>query len=273
LPANAPSGPVEPLLERYEIVHVPSVSVIAALRSRDRTTTRPLRAAIFADPVFQRSDPRLMTRESEGPGNAAADLHQDAASLFERLPATASEATTIAALLADTQPLVATGFAANRIALLADDLSPYRLLHFATHGVMDARYPELSSLVLSQFDAEGHQIEGALRIHELARIDIDADLVVLSACDTALGREIRGEGLVGFVQSFLTAGSQRLLVSLWKVPDAATAELMTNFYSHMVTDALSPAAALRRAQLAIASKPRWRAPLYWAGFVLIGEWT
>ena len=101
---------------------------------------------------------------------------------------------------------------------------------------------------------------------------MDADLVVLSACRTALGKEIKGEGLVGLTRAFMYAGAPRVVASLWQVNDHATAELMTHFYQGILQQKLSPAAALRAAQRALSRDPRWREPYLWAGFVLQGDW-
>jgi CHAT domain-containing protein len=125
---------------------------------------------------------------------------------------------------------------------------------------------------LSKFDAAGTPREFLLRLDDIYGLYLNADLVVLSACDTALGREIRGEGLIGLTQGFLYAGARSLVVSLWQVPDHATAELMTRFYQFMFRDGLRPASALREAQLDIAAERRWRDPYFWAGMVLVGDW-
>jgi CHAT domain-containing protein len=109
-------------------------------------------------------------------------------------------------------------------------------------------------------------------LHDIFNLRLDADVVVLSACETALGREIRGEGLVGLTQGFLYAGARGLVASLWQVPDRATAELMTRFYTHLLQDGLRPAAALRAAQNELAATRRWSDPYFWGAFVLVGDW-
>jgi CHAT domain-containing protein len=115
-------------------------------------------------------------------------------------------------------------------------------------------------------------VNGFVAAYELDKLKLGADLLVLSACQTALGEEIRGEGLVGLTRPFMYAGVPRIVASLWQVPDRATAELMTRFYRGVLRDHLSPAAALRRAQLSLQRTPRWSAPYYWAGFTLQGDW-
>jgi CHAT domain-containing protein len=155
---------------------------------------------------------------------------------------------------------------------LDPELSEYKIIHFATHGLINSRHPELSGLVLSLVDEHGRPQDGFLRSDDIYNMRLRADLVVLSACRTALGKEIRGEGLVGLTRAFMYAGAPRIIASLWRIPDSATAELMTRFYRGLLRDNLAPAAALRRAQLELASHPRYRDPYYWAGFILQGEW-
>jgi CHAT domain-containing protein len=155
---------------------------------------------------------------------------------------------------------------------LSADLSQYRILHFSTHGVLNSSHPELSGLVLSMYDRAGAPRDGFLRLHEIYNLKLNADLVVLSACETALGTAIRGEGLIGLARGFIYAGAARVVASLWNVEDQATANLMKRFYQDMLSSGRSPAAALRGAQIAMLRQPRWSPPYYWAAFVLEGEW-
>jgi CHAT domain-containing protein len=145
-------------------------------------------------------------------------------------------------------------------------------VHFATHGLLNSRHPELSGLVLSLVDGEGKPQNGFLQAHEIYNLTLGAELVVLSACQTALGKEIRGEGLLGLTRGFMYAGAPRVVASLWNVPDRGTAELMERFYQSMLAKGLPPAAALRGAQVAMWQDKRWSSPFYWAGFTLQGEW-
>jgi CHAT domain-containing protein len=168
--------------------------------------------------------------------------------------------------------MVADGFDASVDMVLSVDLSQFRIVHFATHGLIDSRYPALSALALSSYDDRGLPQNSFLRLHDIYDLKLDADLVVLSACDTALGREIRSEGLLGLTQGFLYAGARSLVVSLWRVSDRATAELMTRFYEYLLNGGLRPADALRRAQLALAAERRWRDPYFWGAMTLLGDW-
>jgi len=185
---------------------------------------------------------------------------------------TAREAASILELVPEERHYSAIGFAANRDNVLSADLSDYRIVHFATHGIVDTQYADLSALVLSQFDSMGRPRNGYLSLRDIFGLDLNADLVVLSACETALGREVSAEGLLGLTQGFLHAGAKAQVVSLWPVSDRATAELMAEFYSNMIEDAMSPVDALRAAQRSIVSQRRWADPYFWAGFVLVGDW-
>ncbi len=168
--------------------------------------------------------------------------------------------------------LLASGFRASRATATGADLSHYRIVHFATHGRLNSEHPELSDIVLSLFDEAGNRQDGFLQLHEVYNLNLPADLVVLSACQTALGKEVQGEGLVGLTRGFMYAGAARVVASLWKVDDAATAKLMGEFYRAMLRDGLRPAAALRAAQVQMWRQNQWRSPYYWAAFTLQGEW-
>jgi len=271
------AGQRQALLETHSVVSVPSMSVLAALRTEDDSIDTPRSTlALFADPVLDPEDPRL---PAAGPVLAA--VQRPASGLLERssvksvlgrLPATAREADAIGALVPADRRQIVVGFAASRDTLFGLQLDQYRILHFATHGLVDSRYPELSALALSSFDEAGRPREGYLRLHEIFDLDLNADLVVLSACETALGREIRGDGLIGLVQGFMYAGARSLVVSAWQVPDAATAELMARFYRFMLADGQRPAQALRSAQMSIAAEPGWADPYFWGSFMLVGDW-
>jgi CHAT domain-containing protein len=155
---------------------------------------------------------------------------------------------------------------------MSDDLSKYRIIHFATHSFLDSLHPELSSIALSMLDRQGKPQDGFLRAHEVFNLRLGAELVVLSGCRTGLGKEVKGEGLYGMTRGFMYAGSKRVMVSLWDVQDQATARLMSDFYRELLgSKRPSASAALRAAQIAIWREGRWQAPYYWAGFVLQGE--
>ncbi len=146
------------------------------------------------------------------------------------------------------------------------------MVHFATHGILNSQHPELSGVVLSLFDETGKPQNGFLRLHDIFNLKLPAELVVLSACETGLGEDIKGEGLIGLTRGFMYAGSPRVVVSLWSVDDQATSELMKKFYSFMLQDGLKPAAALRAAQVEMWRNPSYQSPYFWAAFTLQGEW-
>ncbi|MCZ6642283.1 MAG: CHAT domain-containing protein, partial [Gammaproteobacteria bacterium] len=263
-----------PLASQHEIVVVPSISVISAQKARrQKEPTKTI--AVIADPVFSLDDPRFSNDISSAVGitsNSSVLTRSSVATNLSRLPSTKHEADEISSLVPPEDRWVATGFSANRKAVLDKDLTQYRFVHFATHGLVDSRYPALSALALSQFDPHGSRQAGFLRLNDIYSLKLNADLVVLSACNTALGREIRGEGLIGLTQGFMYAGARGLVVSLWQVPDVATAELMKNFYNSVINHGVRPARALADAQLQISSRGSWRNPYYWGAFVLVGSW-
>lgn len=274
----APDSGRQPLLEHAEVVYVPSATTLALERQRlDRRAPAPRWAAILADPVFAASDPRLhakATAARKATGGEVLQGREAAAVLpaFERLPSSRREAEEIAGLAPAKPVWKLFDLDASREAVLSGKLGAYRFVHFATHGIASARNPELSGLALSQVDAAGRPREGFLSLSDIYELDLGADLVVLSGCRTALGKEVRGEGLMGLTRGFLYAGVPRVVASLWAAQDRTTAELMTRFYRAMWKGGLAPAAALRQAQLSLRRDPRYRGSYSWAGFVLQGEW-
>ncbi|WP_293095965.1 CHAT domain-containing tetratricopeptide repeat protein [Moorena sp. SIO3I6] len=193
---------------------------------------------------------------------------------FDSLPGTRQEAEAILNLIPeDTEKTSAFDFNANFTTATNPELSQYRIVHLATHGILNTKSPELSGIVLSLVDETGNFTNGFLRLHDIFNLKLNADIVVLSACQTGVAKDIKGEGLVGLTRGFMYAGSPRVLVSLWKVDDQATAEIMTRFYRLMLKQKLSPAEALRKAQLEMQQETEWKSPYYWAAFVLQGEWN
>jgi CHAT domain-containing protein len=287
------AGDYELLIAEHEVVSIPSASVLSIIRREMEGRQRAAKSvAVLADPVFEEKDPRL---EEVKKGNSfgetplvapAVDAEHselmrairtmnfpDARSGFVRLPFSRYEADGIIALAPrGTGRLKATDFSASRALAMSRQLSEYRIVHFATHGLLNSERPELSGLVFSLLDPEGKPQDGFLRLHEVYNLQFNADLVVLSACETGLGKEIKGEGLIGLVRGFMYAGAPRVIASLWTVDDLATAELMKLFYQRMFKDGLPPGAALRAAQLEMSREERWAPPYFWAGFVLHGEW-
>jgi CHAT domain-containing protein/tetratricopeptide (TPR) repeat protein len=273
LPGNRddPDDPLAPLIERHEIVVLPSASVLALRRpapvSAGVAGATETTIAILADPVFDGRDPRVHRVSPE----SGAPLPVRSGVSLTRLAASSREAEAISEL-APGRAWTALGFQASRATAFGGELGRHRIVHFATHGVIDAETPELSGLVLSLVDEEGKPQEGFLGLDDIYNLDLHADLVVLSGCETALGREMRGEGLVGLTRGFLYAGAARVLASLWQIQDRPATELMVRFYRALLQDRLPPAAALRAAQLSLLRERRWRDPFYWGAFVLQGDW-
>lgn len=278
---NHPNSQYEPLLLKHEIVTLPSASTLAILR-KEQTGRKPApkTVAVLADPIFRNDDERLVTKSSHSPTKmndldslALNKSVSDSSVNFERLRFTRQEAEAILALVPNQKVKSALDFSASRETATNQELSQYRIIHFATHGILNSKNPELSGIVLSLFDRQGTPQNGFLRLHDIFNLNLKADLVVLSACQTGLGKEIKGEGVVGLTRGFMYAGSPRVVVSLWSVEDQATSELMQTFYQQMLQAKLKPAAALRNAQIAIWRKQKYAAPYYWAAFTLQGEWN
>lgn len=279
-----------PLIINHEIVNLPSASVLAVLRKETaKRKSAPKTVAVLADPVFEANDPRVALAKSKGmkpaPTEVAANVtaenfsravrsmnfKSDRAALG-RLAFSRDEADAIAAMTTPLQGMRAVSFDASRASAMSEKLSEYRIVHFATHGFLNSEHPELSGLVFSMLDEQGKPQDGFLRLHDIYNLKLPADLVVLSACQTGLGKEIKGEGLIGLTRGFMYAGAERVVASLWRVNDYATAELMKRFYRGMLKENLRPAAALRAAQLEMWKRKRFSDPYYWAAFTLQGEW-
>jgi CHAT domain-containing protein/Flp pilus assembly protein TadD len=298
--AGRAAGPAVPLIVNHEVLNLPSASVLAVLRRQESVRTRPAKTvAILADPVFTKDDPRVRSKaaspepasqktsmsatlsSSEKDSFSSDLLTRSASELgltrggtthFSRLLHTRQEAEGIRAAFPASDSMAALDFNANRSTAVSPDLAQYRIVHFATHGLINSEHPELSGLVFSLVDQNGKQQDGFLQLKDIYNLNLPADLVVLSACETGLGKEINGEGLIGLTRGFMYAGSTRVVASLWNVSDVATARLMTNFYAAMEKEKLPPAAALRSAQVAMWKQKRWSSPYFWAAFQIQGDW-
>ncbi|MGV0023732.1 CHAT domain-containing tetratricopeptide repeat protein [Phormidesmis priestleyi] len=293
----------QPLILEHEIVNLPSISAIAALRQTPNKSPAPKMLAVVADPVFSKTDERV-GKESSNPcasvpflassdpnraSDSPLDLQLQASILeratrnlglrggrWDRLPNTRREAERILALIPQGQRTAVCDFDANREWVMQQaPLDQYRYVLFATHGSINTAKPEESSIVLSLVDQKGEPRSGLLRLGDIFNLNLNAELVVLSACQTGLGKEVRGEGLIGLTRGLMYAGSKRVVVSLWNVNDSKTADLMERFYQQVILDKHSPATALQTAQ-----KQMWQTqqgtefqhPYYWAAFTLQGEW-
>lgn len=256
------------LIEQNEVVVMPSISTLHSIRNSRADHGQPNKLlAIIADPVFSSSDERLPQNPSR-----IAELPAGAKTLA-RLPYTSKEADDIAAIAPGGSTLVLKGFDAQREKVMSSDFAGHKILHIAAHGYLDSNSPGQSGIVLSTLDRSGNPSNGFMSLHDINSLDLSSDLTVLSACQTALGQDIKGEGILGLTHGFLSAGSKTVVASLWKVDDRATAALMVEFYRSMLDQGMSPAAALRSAKLKLMREKGWDAPYYWAGFVVQGEYN
>jgi CHAT domain-containing protein/tetratricopeptide (TPR) repeat protein len=282
--ADSSSFADEPLLiSSHEVVNLPSISVLAAVRHQTASNNSQQKiVTILADPVFEADDPRVEPNRqpAEENVNPRGDL-VPALRDFEafgkgndipRLRYTLDEANAILSLIPADQGTAATGFDAARAGVLDSQMEHYQIVHFATHSLINSSQPQLSGILLSMVDRGGAPQNGFLQLRDIYNLKLSAKLVVLSACSTGLGKDVKGEGLIGLTRGFMYAGSKSVVASLWKVDDRATAELMSRFYSAMLKENLPPAAALRVAKESLRKEARWRAPYYWAAFVLQGEY-
>ncbi|MGH9874442.1 MAG: CHAT domain-containing protein [Pyrinomonadaceae bacterium] len=293
------------LLDDHEIIMLPSASVLA-LQRREIGNRKPAAkaVAVLADPVFDAEDVRVAqarrqnkvapelpatARKKQSPtdstgshsfaslnpnttfATARRDVGLDGK--LHRLLLSRQEARSIMQVAPAGQSMSALDFKASRETALGAELAEYRIVHFATHGVLDMEHPELSGVALSMIDANGKPQDGHLRLYDIYNLNLSADLVVLSACQTGIGKQIKGEGLIALTRGFMYAGAKSIVASLWKVDDAATSALMAEFYRQMFINKLKPSAALRAAQLKLAQQPRWQSPYYWAGFFIQGDWN
>jgi CHAT domain-containing protein len=268
------------LIATNEVVVLPSASTLIATRSAQNHKGAPGKLiAIIADPVFSLSDDRVqyeapppaITNADQNPGQPE---QQTITNLrLARLAHASEEAEEISAVAPWGTTLVAKGFDASRETAMSSEVSRAQIVHFATHGFLDSEHPELSGIVLTMTDRNGARTNGLMPLPDIYSLDLSAELTVLSACQTALGKDTKGEGLVGLTHSFMSAGSKSVLASLWKVDDRATAALMAEFYKGMLQKGMTPAAALRSAKLKMMSEKQWSAAYYWAGFELQGEYT
>jgi CHAT domain-containing protein len=251
---------------------------------------------VLADPVFMKDDERVKrsrdqdTRkkdpklENQAPGQQDSEDRRQLVKATQdtgiasdgfyvpRLPGTRREAEQIVAMVPPGESRLALDFAASRDTATSTELGEYRYVHFSTHGLVNSVHPELSGLVLALVNERGETQDGFLRAHEIFNLKLSPEVVVLSACQTGMGKNIRGEGLVSLTRGFMYAGAPRVIVSLWGVSDWGTTELMVRFYHGMLKEGLRPAAALRAAQVSLMNDKQWESPYYWAPFTFQGEW-
>ncbi|MEG4079422.1 CHAT domain-containing protein [Microcoleus sp. Pol8_D6] len=271
-----------PLIASHEIITLPSASTLAILRQNYGDRKPPSRnLAILADPVFSPDDERIKgkitqaTTEKLDANNLGLNQSLRASNRGwppDRLPFSRQEAQTISSLFPSASSRQILDFDASRTTATDGNLANYQIIHFATHGLANSKNPELSGIVMSTVDDKGNLVNGFLRLTDIFNLKLAANLVVLSACQTGMGQNVKGEGMVGLTRGFMYSGAQRVAVSLWSVDDEGTAVLMQKFYQKMVQQKLAPAAALRAAQMEMMQQEKWKSPYYWAAFTLQGEW-
>jgi CHAT domain-containing protein/tetratricopeptide (TPR) repeat protein len=290
-PGGADYAALPYMIKTNEIVYAPSASVLAIIRKQ---ATKPTGKAVLvvADPVFNSNDPRAKgaTAAAAGGGDtrglglssALTDVAGTPAAtangpvqglMLARLNGTRAEAEQIAALTKTSGGTadVLLDLNASESNLETRDLKNYRVIHVATHGLLNADRPQFSGVVLSLVGNKSG--DGFLRTDEIFNLKLGSPLVMLSACETGLGKSKKGEGVIGLTRAFMYAGAPTVGVSLWSVSDASTALLMTDMYKRMLTGAgMPPAAALRASQQGMIAGKKYSAPFYWAPFVLVGEW-
>jgi CHAT domain-containing protein len=278
---------LRPLIVDHEIASVPSTSSLAIQRqSLANRKPAPKGLAVIADPVFSTTDARFTsTNRVKGAPVSTVSTGNDtriiehlsggsgAQLTIGRLPFTRQEADQILAVAPSQSNLKAVDFRANRSIVTSGELGQYRYVHFATHGYVDTARAGLSAIVLSMIDEQGNAQDGFVRTHDIYNLKLPAELVVLSACETGLGKDVKGEGIEGLTRAFMYAGARRVIVSLWSVNDKATASLMQRLYTGMLRSGKTPAAALRAAQIELLRTRQWQSPYFWAPFVMQGEWN
>lgn len=269
----------EPILARQEVVQAPSLTVIAALRRQGGAARGSPEVTVVADPVYDRADARLAGHEAAPAPDREAVRAMDIAGVKQeggripRLWHTEAEVKAVFdALPKPVRRVAYTGFDATRAALLRP-VARGSILHIATHSFVNEEDPEMSGLVLSLFGPDGRPVDGYVRLREVGAMSVPARLIVLSACETARGRQYFGQGAFSLASAFLRAGAKAVVASNWKVSDEATTELMRLFYGRLMPDAeMRAPAALRAAQMELRKNPKWALPYFWAAFAAHGEW-
>jgi len=248
--------------ERFTVSYAPSASVLSQLASRAAPPADRKELLAYGDPDF--SGAPLAGAERD----LLRAIDEKHGLRFYSLPGSRREVEEIAGLFGKSRVTTYFGAAATRSSLARERLLGYKRIHFATHAFVDEASPERSGIALANTEAG----DTLLRVGDITKLKLNADLVVLSGCRTGLGKLIRGEGVAGLTRAFLHAGAARVVVSLWEVNDVATAEFMKLFYGR-IQAGQTPATALRSAKAAMNGSPvvAYRDPKFWAPFVLVGQ--
>jgi CHAT domain-containing protein len=274
---NAKTAPAR-LVSRFEILTEPSESMLQVLIAGASATAAQSapRIAVFADAVYTANDPRVSgagARQTEPAAESETLRWANEAGMahLPRLVASRDEAKAIAALNGESKTSVDLGFKAATETVRNRDWSQYAVVHFGVHALLNTERPAFSGVVLTMVDPNGAPRDGVLWLSDIYQLHIPVQLVVLSGCRTANGREVPGEGLEGLSRAFFLAGARTVMGSLWSVEDRETSLLMRRFYRNLIREGMGPAAALRKAQLATANAAGTAAPYFWAGFTVQGD--
>ena len=269
------------LVDNAEIINAPSASIFGDLQEEavDRQPAANVLAA-FGDPVFaadyqpnaEKSEQVIATAQLRS-ALRDNDLNNETfdPTALTRLFHAKRELDSLGEV-AGNKSLIVREYDATRDRFLHTDLTQFAILHLVTHGYFNPKHPQNSGFVLSDIDRDQRHMQGFIGLREIYELRAPVLLVVLSACQTALGENVRGEGLMGMTRGFMHAGASSVVASLWEVDDRATAELMKLFYSNMLKRGMKTGEALRAAQNTIRQRPEWRSPHYWAAFTLQGEY-
>ncbi|MBI4748198.1 MAG: CHAT domain-containing protein [Acidobacteria bacterium] len=272
-----PEKPVLPLLAQCEISYSPSATFASQLLQRQSKPTQEAGSIlVMADPVFTLADSRLpQVARLSGTKSERVEIAEPSNTFrglrFSRLPASSAEAALIERLCKG-KVVKKLGFDASRSLLSEGKANQFQMIHIATHSVIREKDPSLSGLLFSLLDSQGKAQDGFLTLMDIAGLPLKTDLVVISACQTADGKLIEGEGPLSFSRAFLLAGARTVVGTQWAVDDKVTSELMKLFYEQLFTYHLPPTQALRKAQLHMLKNPAYQSPEHWAAFECYGDW-
>jgi CHAT domain-containing protein len=266
-----------PILLTNETIYQPSAATLSLLTQIDKKPiVEPKNLLVFSDPIFSKQDPRISAASDENQNEMSFIKKEnfrfaESLTALSRLNASRDEADSIVEIVGASDSTIFTGAAATRENALDAATADYKIVHFATHGLINEERPELSGIVLSQVNENGNNQNGVVRLQDIYAMNLTADLVVLSACSTGVGKEVKGEGLMSLNNAFLQTGAKTVISSLWKVDDYATRELMKNFYRELTSGTVTTSEALRRAQIKMRQNPQYQSPFYWAAFTVQGD--
>ncbi len=264
------------LIENYEIVNVPSASTIALIREKHQQETKGQKILVVSDPVFSSDDERITSiANKKTNANTSLALNKTRGSKrglrFSRVVGTQKEESAINETFPGSTETI-NGLKATKEAIISSNLLKYYMMHFGTHSIADNIQPEFSTIVLSLVDNDGKPIDGFLTFADILKLKLSAKLIVLSSCETAVGKIQRGEGSASLSRAFFYAGAKSAISTLWSVNDASTGTLMAKFYKNMKITKGNASSSLKSAQLEMLKNTKYSSPYYWAAFQIEGDW-